>query len=126
MNANAPRELVFELPDEAASALAGAALGRALNAGDTVLLGGPVGAGKTTMARAAILARLERPEDVPSPTFTLVQVYEADVPIWHADLYRLSDADELEELGLFDALQDVIAFIQDATGDWPPASWKLD
>ena len=92
------------LADEAETARAGAALGRALQAGDVVFLSGGLGAGKTALARAAIAARLEaagRPaEEIPSPTFTLVQVYEADAPLWHADLYRLSGAEEARELGL--------------------------
>ncbi len=92
------------LADEAETARAGAALGRALRAGDVVFLSGGLGAGKTALARAAIAARLEaagRPaEEIPSPTFTLVQVYEADAPLWHADLYRLSGPEEARELGL--------------------------
>ena len=70
----------------------------------TLLLDGPVGAGKSHFARALIRARLQNPaEDVPSPTFTLVQTYEGSPPIWHADLYRLTDAAEIDELGLTDA-----------------------
>lgn len=92
------------LADEADTARAGAALGRALRAADVVFLSGGLGAGKTALARAAIAARLEaagRPaEEIPSPTFTLVQVYEADAPLWHADLYRLSGPEEARELGL--------------------------
>lgn len=106
------------LADEAATATLGAALGRALAAGDAVLLSGALGAGKTALARAAILARLEdagRPaEAVPSPTFTLVQAYEADIPIRHVDLYRLADVSEIAELGLeegFDAAATLI--------EWP-------
>ncbi|MFN3260501.1 MAG: tRNA (adenosine(37)-N6)-threonylcarbamoyltransferase complex ATPase subunit type 1 TsaE [Pikeienuella sp.] len=92
------------LADEAETARAGAALGRALRAGDVVFLSGGLGAGKTALARAAIAARLAaagRPaEEIPSPTFTLVQVYEADAPLWHADLYRLSGPEDARELGL--------------------------
>ncbi len=96
-----------------------AALARALapdlRAGDTVLLDGPVGAGKSHFARALIRARLANPaEDVPSPTFTLVQTYDGDPPLWHADLYRLTDAAEIDELGLIDALPEAIALIE-----WP-------
>ena len=91
------------------------ALAPDLRAGDTILLEGPVGAGKSHFARALIRARLESPaEEVPSPTFTLVQTYDGDPPIWHADLYRLSDVAEVEELGLLDAMADAITLIE-----WP-------
>jgi tRNA threonylcarbamoyladenosine biosynthesis protein TsaE len=80
-------------------------LARVLNAGDVILLSGEVGAGKTHFARALIQSLLETPEDVPSPTFTLVQTYETPKgEIWHADLYRLSSTQEIEELGLTEAL----------------------
>lgn len=106
------------LEDDAATARIGAALGRALAPGDAVMLEGGLGAGKTALARAAIAARLAaagRPaEDIPSPTFTLVQIYEADAPIWHADLYRLSGEEEAFELGLEEAFETAIAFVE-----WP-------
>jgi tRNA threonylcarbamoyladenosine biosynthesis protein TsaE len=77
----------------------GQLLAESVVAGDTVLLSGEVGAGKTALARACIQARLAEIgalEDVPSPTFTLVQVYDlTDTQIWHADLYRLTSMDEL-------------------------------
>ncbi|UWR26361.1 tRNA (adenosine(37)-N6)-threonylcarbamoyltransferase complex ATPase subunit type 1 TsaE [Sulfitobacter sp. S223] len=101
-------------PDETA-ALA-QRLGAKLTAGDTLLLSGDVGAGKTHFARALIQSLLSQPEDVPSPTFTLVQTYEAasGTEIWHADLYRLGDPSECEELGLTDAMDDAICLIE-----WP-------
>jgi tRNA threonylcarbamoyladenosine biosynthesis protein TsaE len=101
-------------PDETA-ALA-QRLGALLIAGDTVLLTGDVGAGKTHFARALIQSMLATYEDVPSPTFTLVQVYDAasGEEIWHADLYRLSDPSETEELGLTDAMENAICLIE-----WP-------
>jgi tRNA threonylcarbamoyladenosine biosynthesis protein TsaE len=85
-----------------------------LGAGDVLLLQGPIGAGKSHLARALIRARLGRMEDVPSPTFTLVQTYQADVEIWHADLYRLSHPDEVLELGLDEAFSTAICLIE-----WP-------
>ena len=101
--------------DAALTAAFARALAPELGAGDTLLLDGPVGAGKSHFARALIRARLRNPaEDVPSPTFTLVQTYEGSPPIWHADLYRLTDAAEIDELGLTDALPDSIALIE-----WP-------
>ncbi|MES2665588.1 MAG: tRNA (adenosine(37)-N6)-threonylcarbamoyltransferase complex ATPase subunit type 1 TsaE [Pseudomonadota bacterium] len=93
----------------------GQTLAPLLRAGDTVLLSGPIGAGKTHLARALIQARLGRAEDVPSPSFTLVQTYQADqVEIWHTDLYRLSHPDEVWELGLDQAFDSAICLVE-----WP-------
>lgn len=92
-----------------------AALGRVLQAGDVVLLQGAIGGGKTHFARALIQSVMEVPEDVPSPTFTLVQVYDTSVgDIWHSDLYRLTSVDEVEELGLLDAFDSAVCLIE-----WP-------
>ncbi|MEO0701459.1 MAG: tRNA (adenosine(37)-N6)-threonylcarbamoyltransferase complex ATPase subunit type 1 TsaE [Pseudomonadota bacterium] len=95
-----------------------AALGRDLGAGDTLLLHGGIGAGKTLFARGLIQSRLAaagRLEDVPSPTFTLVQTYwDGACEIWHADLYRLETAPDLAELGLDDAFETAICLIE-----WP-------
>lgn len=115
------------LEDDAATERIGAALGRALRVGDAVLLSGGLGAGKTALARAAIAARLAaigRVDDIPSPTFTLVQTYEADIPIWHADLYRLSAEDEVYELGLDEAFETAATLIEwpDRLGAATPAS----
>ncbi|MBO6883503.1 MAG: tRNA (adenosine(37)-N6)-threonylcarbamoyltransferase complex ATPase subunit type 1 TsaE [Marivita sp.] len=90
-------------------------LGAGLRAGDTLLLEGKIGAGKSHFARALILSRLAEPEDVPSPTFTIVQAYDLpDCELWHADLYRLGDPDQIVELGLLDAFQNAICLIE-----WP-------
>lgn len=87
-------------PDPEATDAIGAALSKLLVPGDTVLLYGDLGAGKTALVRAIIRTRLDDPDmAVPSPSFALVQPYPG---IIHADLYRLSHADELEELGLFE------------------------
>ncbi len=87
-----------------------------LVAGDCLLLNGPIGAGKTHFARALIqrrLAEADRSEDVPSPTFTLIQTYDdGQAEIWHADLYRLSNPAEIDELGLADAFDSAICIVE--------------
>src|SRR5258708_12119482 len=89
------------LPDEAATARLGAAIARGLQAGDAVCLSGPLGAGKSTLARALIRALTTADEEVPSPTFTLVQFYEGlRLKIAHFDLYRLSNPDQAYEIAL--------------------------
>jgi tRNA threonylcarbamoyladenosine biosynthesis protein TsaE len=98
-----------------ATAMLACRLAPRLRPGDTLLLEGPVGAGKSHFARALISALLETPEDIPSPTYTLVQSYAGRTgPIWHADLYRLGDASELAELGLDDAFGTAICLVE-----WP-------
>lgn len=86
--------------------------------GHVILLQGGIGAGKTHFARNLIQARLAAAglhEDIPSPTFTLVQTYEdAHTEIWHADLYRLNHPDEVDELGLIDAFDTAICLVE-----WP-------
>ena len=94
-----------------------------LTAGDVLLLDGPIGAGKSFFARTLILDLLPVPEDIPSPTFTLVQTYDtADFEIWHCDLYRLSTPYEVQELGIEDAFQDAVCLIEwpDRLGDLTP------
>jgi tRNA threonylcarbamoyladenosine biosynthesis protein TsaE len=103
------------LPDEAATSRLGAALARLLRDGEAICLEGPLGAGKSTLARALVRALTTPDEEVPSPTFTLVQVYEAaGFPLAHFDLYRLTDPDEAFEIGLDEALDEGAALIE-----WP-------
>ncbi|THD58455.1 tRNA (adenosine(37)-N6)-threonylcarbamoyltransferase complex ATPase subunit type 1 TsaE [Phenylobacterium sp.] len=103
------------LDDEAATARLGAAIALALRAGEAVCLSGPLGAGKSTLARALVRALTTPDEDVPSPTFTLVQFYEgAGLKVAHFDLYRLTSPGEAYELGLDEALDDGAAVIE-----WP-------
>lgn len=93
------------LGDETATARLGEDIAMALKAGDVLALSGDLGAGKSTLARALIRALADDEAlDVPSPTFTLVQSYDARVPVHHFDLYRLSSAAELDELGFDEAL----------------------
>ena len=104
-----------------------ARFGRLLRSRDVVGLVGPVGAGKSHFARALIQAAQfeagQVPEDVPSPTFTLVQSYLAgEQEIWHCDLYRLTDPSEALELGLDAAFETAICLVEwpDRLGDdWP-------
>jgi tRNA threonylcarbamoyladenosine biosynthesis protein TsaE len=105
----------FDLPDEAATAALAARIAALAAPGDVVALTGDLGVGKTSFARAFIRARGDAEEEVPSPTFTLVQVYEAGgAAIWHFDLYRLSAAEEAWELGIEEAFTSGISLIE-----WP-------
>ena len=91
-----------------------------LGPGDVIALAGPLGAGKTAFARFLIEALAERagaapPGEVPSPTFTLVQVYETGAtPVWHFDLFRLGAADDVLELGIEEAFAGAISLVE-----WP-------
>jgi tRNA threonylcarbamoyladenosine biosynthesis protein TsaE len=105
---------IVEIPDMTATIALGADVARALKAGDAVALEGDLGAGKTALARA-ILQALGVTEDVPSPTFTLVQRYETPrLIVSHFDLYRIKTESELDELGFDDALDEGAALIE-----WP-------
>jgi tRNA threonylcarbamoyladenosine biosynthesis protein TsaE len=105
----------LDLPDERATARLAAALARRARAGDVIALEGELGTGKTTFARAFIRARGTGREEVPSPTFTLVQVYDEREPwIWHFDLYRIEKPEEAFELGIEEAFLDGISLIE-----WP-------
>ena len=118
------------LADEAATGTLGEAVARALRAREAVCLTGPLGAGKSTLARALIRALTTPDEDVPSPTFTLVQFYEGpEFPVAHFDLYRLSSPDEAYEIGLDEALEEGAALIewpQRLEGDLPADRLDID
>ena len=105
---------VVELPDEAATAAFAARVSGLAATRDIIALKGDLGAGKTTFARGFIRAR-GCTEEVPSPTFTLVQVYELGAAaIWHFDLYRIKSPEEAWELGIEDAFSEGISLIE-----WP-------
>lgn len=104
----------LSLADETATEALGARIGPELRVGDAVLLSGPLGAGKTALARA-ILRALGVSGHVPSPTFTLVQSYETPaLALRHFDLYRIENEADLRELGLDDALDDGAILVE-----WP-------
>ena len=106
----------LELSDLAATQRFGRLLAAQLQAGDVIALSGALGAGKSALARAIIQAVDPTEDDVPSPTFTLVQHYAlADgTPLWHLDLYRIDDAEDAMALGLDDAFIDAVCLIE-----WP-------
>ena len=106
----------IELSDLAATRRLGRFLAAQLKAGDVIALSGALGAGKSALARAIIQAVDPTEDDVPSPTFTLVQHYAlADgTPLWHLDLYRIDDPQDAMALGLDDAFVDGVCLIE-----WP-------
>jgi tRNA threonylcarbamoyladenosine biosynthesis protein TsaE len=110
-----PAEGDFRLSDADATARLGATLAGLIRAGEAICLWGPLGAGKSTLARGLIQALVGAGEDVPSPTFTLVQFYEARaLRLAHFDLYRLNGPGEIAEIGLDEALDEGAALIE-----WP-------
>ncbi|MBY9067706.1 tRNA (adenosine(37)-N6)-threonylcarbamoyltransferase complex ATPase subunit type 1 TsaE [Hyphomonas sp. WL0036] len=117
----------FELAAEADTLRMGQALAGLLRAGDFVALHGDLGAGKTTLSRGLVQAILGSGDEVTSPTYTLVQVYEGpDFPVWHYDLYRLDDPEGVVELG-WDETIDGVALVEwpDRAGRHLPAT-RLD
>jgi tRNA threonylcarbamoyladenosine biosynthesis protein TsaE len=109
------------LADEQATEALGAALAGFLHPGDVIALSGPLGVGKTALARG-LLAALGHRGEVPSPSFAIVQPYdELEPPVWHVDLFRIDDVGELDELGL-DAAADGVLLVE-----WPekagPVVW---
>jgi tRNA threonylcarbamoyladenosine biosynthesis protein TsaE len=114
----------MNLADEEDTVRAGGALGRAARAGDVITLSGPLGVGKTALARG-LISSLGHEGDVPSPSFAIVQPYEdLDPPVWHVDLYRIEDSSELDELGL-DSAADAVLLVEwperAGTDAWPEA-----
>lgn len=114
------------LADATASEELGAGLAGVVHPGDVITLSGPLGAGKTSIARG-LLAALGLEEEAPSPTFAIVQPYappETRLPVMHVDLYRIDDVEELDELGLDEARGDSILLVEwpeRAPGHWPDA-----
>ena len=107
------RTVQFDSPEQ--TAIYAAKLAKNLAPEDIILLNGDVGAGKSYFCRALIQSVLQYEEDIPSPTFTLVQQYDTEIgELWHADLYRLNDPTEVIELGLLDAIESATILIE-----WP-------
>ena len=105
---------IFNVTSETETTALAARIAIGAKAGDVFLLEGPLGAGKSVFARGFIRALCGENTYVPSPTFTLVQTYDArDTAIWHFDLYRLEDPDEIYEIGWEDALSNIVLL------EWP-------
>jgi tRNA threonylcarbamoyladenosine biosynthesis protein TsaE len=113
--------LVIELDDEEATIRLGRRLAGLAREGDVIALEGDLGTGKSTLARSFIRAATTPDEEVPSPTFTLVQTYDSEAaPIWHFDLYRLDKPDDAYELGIEEAFADGVCLIE-----WPDRLGRL-
>lgn len=110
----------FETRSDEETRQIAARVGAQARPGDVFLLSGDLGAGKTVFARGLVQALSPETQEVPSPTFTLVQIYEGYLPgagevsLWHFDLYRIKDPVETEELGMEDAFADGISLVE-----WP-------
>ena len=106
---------MMELGDEAATVALARRIAAVVHAGDVIALAGDLGTGKTRFARAFVDAAVGDGEEVPSPTFTLVQTYEFPAAVlWHFDLYRIERPEDAWELGLEEALAEGISLIE-----WP-------
>lgn len=107
---------VVDLPDLAATERLAARIAALARPGEAVLLSGPLGAGKSAFARAFVRSWVGDPTaEVPSPTFTLIQPYDGPRgAVWHCDLYRLGDPDELQELGIDEGLAEAVMLVE-----WP-------
>ena len=106
--------LEIALAAEADTRALGRAIARHVRVGDCIALEGGLGAGKTTLARGLIQHITGSAEEVVSPTFTLAQLYDGPLPIWHFDLYRLENPLDALELGLEDALTEGVVLVE-----WP-------
>jgi len=112
---DSPQDACWDLPDEAATTALATRMAEAMHEGAVIYLHGPLGAGKTSFARA-LLTALGVGERIKSPTYSLIEGYQARTrPAWHLDLYRIADPGELEWLGL-DALADPAALV---LVEWP-------
>lgn len=110
-----PHPLTLPLPNLEATASLAASLARLVEKGEAVLLEGDLGVGKTAFARFFIQSLLGTPEEVPSPTFTLVQTFDTPrFTLWHFDLYRLKGEEEVYELGIEEAFAEGVSLIE-----WP-------
>lgn len=126
-----PPMIEESLPDLEATGALALRLAPVLGPGDVVGLAGPLGAGKTTLARALIRALAEAGgagpvDEVPSPTFTLVQIYETgSAPVWHFDLYRLERPEDALELAIEEAFVGAVSLIEwpERLGHLMPADW---
>ena len=106
---------IFHVESEMQTKALASKFGMLLKKGDIILLEGDIGAGKSIFARALIQSLQYKSEEVPSPTFTLIQSYDTHLGVvWHADLYRLNSADELEELGFSHIFDNAILLVE-----WP-------
>ncbi len=129
MARDAEKPTTIELADEAETVALARKLAAAARPNDVLALIGDLGAGKTVFARAFINARADTAQDVPSPTFTLVQTYQftdtdspggdldgpgGGIPVYHFDLFRIEDAGEIDELGMEEAFAGGISLIE-----WP-------
>ncbi len=115
----------IQLRDAAATARLGAAIARVFADGGFVGLIGELGAGKTTLVKG-LLAELDLSLEASSPTYTLLNVYETNPPIYHFDLYRLENADDLESVGYWDHIEDESALSCVEWIDKVPEAWPGD